>query len=138
MANLNNIFQSIRTITVNNGDLQAIVGTRIVPQRVDLTKDTSEYPMVMFATLGGFPDQDNYPYDNFVIDVYYVSDKSVDEAIEIYNLFNTQINKQIIRDTANSAYFYIAEDSKPIDASGVFGRNILYIYSNTYRIKVVG
>lgn len=138
MSNITNIFQSIRTLTVNNAQLQALVGTRVVPQRVDLTLDTAVYPMVAYSIFGGFPDRDNYPHDNFLIDVYYISDKSVDQAIEIYNTFSPLINKQIIRDAVNQEYYHITEDSKPIDTSGIFGRNLLYIYTNTYRVHTVG
>lgn len=132
------VFQKVRETAVNNSTLNSLLGGRVFPQRADLESDTNKYPSIAYSLVGGFPDLDNYETDVLLLEVMYISDKSVDECYKIYNLFNTIINKQRFKEDGSNRFFTIKEDSKPIDASGVFGNNILYIFSNTYIIRTIG
>ena len=135
---MRNIIQKIRTDLVNTPEVQAIVGARVFPQRVDLEQDTGKYPSIAFSFIGGFPDRDNYEYNNQMLEFMFISDKSIDESIKTYEAVNSLLNKKYYVDPDIGLYFRVTEDSKPIDFSGVFGNNILYIYTNTYRLRVIG
>ena len=132
------IFQTIRQQALGNSTLNGFIAGRVFPQRADLESDTNQYPSIAYSLVGGFPDIDSYESDVLLLEVMYISDNSVDECYKIYNLFNTTINKQRFKEAGSNRFFSVKEDSKPIDASGVFGNNILYIFSNTYAIRTIG
>lgn len=132
------IIQLLRTDLVNSQAVQALVSTRVYPQRVDLAADTNTYPSITISFIGGIPDRDNYEYNNHLLEFLYISDKSVDQCIKVYDTVNPIINKKYYKDATSNLYFRVTEDSKPVDFSGVFGSNVLYIYTNTYRIKAIG
>jgi len=131
-------FQKIREDVVKSSTLNAVISGRIYPQRVDLEENTSQTPAIYYSLVGGFPDQDNYKSDVFVMETMFISTKSVDECFKMYDLFNELINLKSYKETGSNRSFRIREDSKPLDASGVFGNNIYYIYSNTYSVHTIG
>lgn len=132
------VFQTIRKQALDSAALNSIIGGRLYPQRTDFESDSNTYPYITYSLVGGFPDQDSYEADILLLEVMYVSDKSVDQCYKMYNLFNSTINKQGFKEAGSNRFFSVKQDSIPIDASGVFGGNILYIISNLYEIRTIG
>lgn len=132
------VFQTIRKQIIDNAQLNSIISGRIYPQRVDLESDSNIYPSISYSMIGGFTDLDAYESDMLLLEVIYISDVSVDECLKMYNLFNSTLNKTRYKEEGSSRFFSITQDTLPIDFSGVFGGNILYMYSNTYRVKTIG
>ena len=136
-ATIGDVLQQLRSTIVNDPGINAIIGARYFPQKVDLEEFSAEYPYVSSSIVGGYTDTDNYKYNTYYLDFMYVSKNSIDEALKLYDLFNSTLNQQrfILQD--QNAAFVVTEDSTPVDISGVWADNILYIYINSYKIRKV-
>jgi len=131
------IQQKLRATALADSTLYDMIGTRFFPENVDLETDTNTFPMITFSLMGGFPDADNYASNVILLDMSFISDNSVDEAAKIYKQLKSLINTELFSDTDNQDYFIIREDTLPIDASGLYGDKLLYVYSNTWQVKTI-
>tara|TARA_Y100000310_G_C20261105_1_gene613672 strand:+ start:194 stop:604 length:411 start_codon:yes stop_codon:yes gene_type:complete len=131
------IATEVRRKAISDPVLYSKIATRFYPQQIDLVTNPT-YPIIAFSFIGGFPDADNFAFDSFIFECSYISEKSLDQAIEIYNLFRGLINKEHFKNSAAGKYFQVFEDSKPIDATEEIGDRLLYTISNTWEVRAIG
>ncbi len=138
MADIRFIIQQVRNVVITNPGLFAKIGTRFIPRRIDYGYEPATYPLISFVFGAGLPDFDNYPSNTHLLEVYFVSETSIDEAIEMSAEFTAAISQTRYTDPVSGYFFDIVEDTKAIDVSGVFGDGkVLYVMTNTMAVKTV-
>jgi hypothetical protein len=133
------VLHQLRKSAVEDAELFSRIGTRFFPQPVDLESEENIYPLLTYSVSGGFRDFDGYPASEAFFEVFAISENTVDEAIEIYEKFINLIHQKRFTDPESSFHVMVVEDSKPIDASGIFGESkVLYIITGTLTAKTIG
>ena len=122
----------------NNTDLFQIIGQRTYPRPIDLQAEHTVFPLLAFELVGGVPDNAGYPAGDYIFDFKYVSEEGLQESWQIYEKIYAIINRKSYRSAGVLKAFEVQLDTLCLDASQVLGGKLLYILSNTWRIKTIG
>ena len=138
MSDYSYIIKKLREDTLSDEQIFSKIRTRFFPSKVSLGADGLEYPLIAFSFMSGFPDRDNYPSTTHLIEVYFVSEKSIDEAIGLYERWVSIMDKKRYRDDTDKFSFEIFQDSVGIDATDMYDGKLFYVFSNTMAVRTVG
>jgi len=132
------INKSLITTFTTDATLYGLIKLRAYSKYVDLQEESLEFPLITFASIGGIPDNDGYPVDEYVIDMRYISNASLQEAWTMYKRVYYLINRKTFKGVGNTKFFEVREDSKPMDATEIIGGDTFFIYSGIWRFKCTG
>lgn len=127
----NFIIKSIRNEVITDTELYTKIESRFFPHAINLGGDDITYPFISFVFSGGSPDRDKYPHKVAMLEFYFVSDSSMDQAYGLYNRFIEVINNKRFMSEDKTFNFCIYEDSLCIDSTTLINGKLVYIASNT-------
>jgi hypothetical protein len=131
------ILQKLRQLAIEDETLYSLIETRFFPHAIQVELEDQVYPAVGTRLLKSYsmPGKELYPIKSYLFDCVYVSEKSIDEANDVYKRFYAIINNN--RYTLDSGVMVVKEDSGLIDISGIYGKRYLYALSNTLEVRKI-
>ncbi len=132
------ILQKLKTLAIEDQELYDLIETRFYPHPIQLELEDQQYPIINTRLMAStsFPDKKAYPIKSYLLDCYFISSNSLDEANAMYSRFYDIINNNRYSLDDGSA-IVITEDSGIVDGSGIYGGQYLYVLTNTFEVRKI-